>query len=669
MGLSCSLRCHCDGGGACDIDTGACPGGRCQSGWSGQSCFVGPRVLSYGKTTRQSSTDNKNVPGKAVDGIITKDVVPKPGSCSHTDLIGNHPEAWWEVDLGGVKQIQTINIVYRQLYIFRMSGFYLYVSNSSVAHNIHQVLRTAHLCYHDHGPGLPSYIQSLSCPVSGQYVIFYNRRPADYEPRDAMYYNKTTAVIELCEVQVLGACTNHTFGRDCTQTCHCANSDCDGRTGVCKLPGCTEGWRGQTCSQACTNHTYGRDCTQTCHCAYSDCDRRTGVCNVPGCTEGWRADMCSQACTNHTFGQDCTQTCQCANSDCDRRTGVCKVPGCMEGWRGDSCSQACTNHTFGQDCNQTCHCANSDCDRRTGVCKVPGCMEGWRGDTCNQECQYDHFGDNCSKVCHCQVPGCDHVSGLCFHVGCQKGWSGPTCSKRCIGKTFGRDCIQTCYCANSDCDKRTGVCKVPGCTEGWRGQTCSQECRTGYFGPNCTEECHCQSPGCHHINGTCHNVGCEAGWLGRACDQECLTGYFGPNCTEECHCQSPGCNHTNGTCHHVGCEAGWSGRACDQAQKQTETKAKTCNCEEGSTYSQNNTGYAVIGSILTISIGCNIGFIIHCIRVYGKNIRTPAPSTELHTYHMPDHDDNYDGIDSTKIDIAHNVYDSIGKYSGQKVSE
>ncbi|XP_069103271.1 multiple epidermal growth factor-like domains protein 10 [Argopecten irradians] len=491
MGLSCSLRCHCDGGVACNIDTGACLGGRCQSGWSGHSCFVGPRDLAYGKPAKQSTVYvNYTEPAKAVDGVITKDVVPH-GSCTHTDPHGIHPEAWWEVDLGGVKQIRTINIVYRQMYTFRMSGFYLYVSNSSIAHNIHQVLRTAHLCYHDHGPGLPSYIQSLSCPVSGRYVIFYNKRPADYEPQNVRYYNKTTAVIELCEVQVLG--------------------------------GCPPGRKGISCDQVCDAGTFGLDCTQTCHCATSDCNKQTGVCTTTGCSAGWRGTSCDQACTYHKFGLDCTQTCHCANSDCDRRTGVCNVHGCTEGWRGDTCSQACTNQTFGRDCTQTCNCASSDCDGRTGVCDVRGCTEGWKGRTCSQAC---------------------------------------------TNHTFGRDCTQTCQCANSDCDGRTGVCKVPGCL-------------------------------------------------------------------------------------------GWIGNSCSQVQK--PTVPTTNHLSEVSNNNDVTTGYAVVGSILAISLGCNIGFIIHCLRMRSREIQTPTPSTELHTYHIPDNDSKYEELNSTKTDHTCNIYDTIGR--------
>ncbi|XP_069109270.1 multiple epidermal growth factor-like domains protein 10, partial [Argopecten irradians] len=395
MGLSCSLRCHCDGGMACDIDTGACPGRRCQPGWSGYSCFVGPRDLAHGKTASQSSTNGQFVATMAVDGVITKDV-GSDGSCSHTDPEGSHPEAWWEVDLGSVQQIRTINIVYRELYIYRMSGFYLYVSNSSVALNIHQVLRTSHLCYHDRGPGLPSYIQSLSCPVSGQYVIFYNKRPADYEPRNVTYYSETNAVIELCEVQVLGGiyalfpkqwCANHTFGRDCTQTCHCVNSDCNIGSGVCNVLGSTKTIdRTVTCFKIQPVPTRHSDETviRPVIVLTLTVTGGLGVCKVPGCTEGWKGHTCSQACNYHTFGRDCTQTCHCASSDCDRMTGVCKVPGCTEGWTGDTCSRACINHTFGRDCTHVCQCANSDCDRKTGVCKVPGCTEGWRGQTCSQ---------------------------------------------------------------------------------------------------------------------------------------------------------------------------------------------------------------------------------------------------------------------------------------------
>ncbi|XP_060064890.1 multiple epidermal growth factor-like domains protein 10 [Ylistrum balloti] len=328
MGLSCSLRCYCNSGGACDIDTGVCSGGGCQSGWPGRSCVLGPhdRDLARNKDTYQSSTFGSYSSDKAVDGIITADVAHQ-GSCSHTKAAGQN-EAWWKVDLGGEKRIGTINIIYRQKYTFRMSGFYLYISNSSYTSS--QSLSRDFLCYHDHGPGLPSYIQSLSCPVSGRFVIFYNKRPADYEPFNRMYYSETNAVIELCEVQVLGACERGKFGQDCSQSCHCASSDCNQMTGTCLVPGCSAGWMGNSCDQECGSNSFGRDCNQTCHCAYSDCDRRSGTCTIHGCTEGWMGSKCNQDYVNQTFGRDCNQTCLCFNSDCDRKSGSCYITGCTK---------------------------------------------------------------------------------------------------------------------------------------------------------------------------------------------------------------------------------------------------------------------------------------------------------------------------------------------------
>ncbi|XP_060081732.1 multiple epidermal growth factor-like domains protein 10, partial [Ylistrum balloti] len=381
MGLSCSLRCHCNLGRACDIDTGACSGG-CQSGWSGRSCMVGPHKwnLAYNKYTRQSTTNGVYRSDIAVDGVITADA-GRHGSCSHTCPEG-HDEAWWYVDLGGEKRIGIINIIYRQNYPFRMSGFYLYISNSSYTNS--QALSRDVLCYHDHGPGLPSYIQSLSCPVSGRYVIFYNKRPADYEPFNRTFYSESNAVIELCEVQVLGACERGKFGQDCSQSCHCASSDCNQMTGTCLVPRCSAGWMGNSCDQACERGKFGQDCSKSCHCASPDCHQMTGTCLVPGCSAGWMGNSCDQACERGKFGQDCSKSCHCASPDCHQMTGTCLVPGCSAGWMGNSCDQVCERGKFGQNCSQSCHCATSDCHKMTGECLILGCSTGWMGNSCDQ---------------------------------------------------------------------------------------------------------------------------------------------------------------------------------------------------------------------------------------------------------------------------------------------
>ncbi|XP_021356822.1 multiple epidermal growth factor-like domains protein 11 isoform X2 [Mizuhopecten yessoensis] len=756
MGLSCSLRCHCISGGACNPNTGACPG-RCQSGWSGRSCFVGPRDLAHNKRTRQSSTYNRDEgrfgSGKAVDGVITADVSPN-GSCSHTDQTRIYPEAWWQVDLGEIERIQTINIIYRQLYPFRMSGFYLYVSNSSYTNS--QSLSRDYLCYHDHGPGLPSYIQSLPCSVHGRYVTFYNKRPADYEPRNVTYYSETTAIITLCEVQVLGGCSaglkgdscnedceHGLFGQGCSQTCHCATADCNKRTGTCGPQGCSAGWKGLTCSQACDTGTFGQNCHQQCHCSKQDCDKKLGRCTGE-CLAGWQGDSCNQACDHGTFGQNCTQQCHCSKQDCDKQTGGC-TGGCLAGWQGDSCNQACIYGKFGQGCNQNCHCAASDCNKETGMCGPPGCSAGWKGTTCSQECSSGHFGWTCSEVCHCQQEGCDHVNGRCDHAGCQAGWSGQSCNKQCVNNTFGRDCNQTCHCANPRCNRTDGVCSVPGCTEGWMGNTCSQECFNPTFGRDCNQTCHCAISGCDRVSGVCTIPGCTEGWNGYTCSQGCVNNTFGRDCKQTCHCAYSSCDRVSGVCtipgctegwngdtcsqeysagyfglncyemchckegrcDHLGCQEGWSGQACDQRCVNNTFGRdcnQTCNCAisgcdrvsgvctiprcregwSGDTCSQEQisqnqtevigcfaslantkdvTGYAILGTVLAISIFYNIGLTMFCLRQSRKIKSPPKPSTayEMQPNSVSQDHSNYEGLDITKVDNVKNIYDTIGK--------
>ncbi|XP_021356726.1 multiple epidermal growth factor-like domains protein 10 [Mizuhopecten yessoensis] len=522
--------------------------------------------LAYRKITLQSTTNGVFSSGKAVDGVITADV-SDDGSCSHTKPTGNHPEAWWQVDLGQIERIQTINIIYRQLYPFRMSGFYLYVSNSSYTNS--QSLSRDYLCYHDHGPGLPSYIQSLPCSIHGRYVTFYNKRPADYEPRNVTYYSETTAIISLCEVQVLGGCSaglkgdscnedceHGLFGQGCSQTCHCATADCNKRTGTCGPQGCSAGWKGLTCSQACDTGTFGQNCHQQCHCSKQDCDKKLGRCTGE-CLAGWQGDSCNQACDHGTFGQNCTQQCHCSKQDCDKQTGGC-TGGCLAGWQGDSCNQACDPGTFGQNCTQQCHCSKQDCDKQTGGC-TGGCLAGWQGDSCNQACDPGTFGQNCTQQCHCSKQDCDKQTGGCTG-GCLAGWQGDSCNQACDPGTFGQNCTQQCHCSKQDCDKQTGGC-TGGCLAGWQGDSCNQACDPGTFGQNCTQQCHCSKLDCDKQTGGCTG-GCLTGWQGDSCNKVCDPGTFGRNCIQQCHCSKQDCNKQIGCT--GGCFAGWHGDSCNQ---------------------------------------------------------------------------------------------------------
>ena len=39
-GVTCNVTCHCDSNQKCDVITGACPGGLCETGWMGYSCNI-----------------------------------------------------------------------------------------------------------------------------------------------------------------------------------------------------------------------------------------------------------------------------------------------------------------------------------------------------------------------------------------------------------------------------------------------------------------------------------------------------------------------------------------------------------------------------------------------------------------------------------------------------
>ncbi|XP_061190203.1 receptor-type tyrosine-protein phosphatase epsilon-like [Saccostrea echinata] len=80
-------------------------------------------------------------------------------------------------------------------YVSRLAGFFLYVSNTSSTAD-------GHLCFHEiqNVSGTPSENQTISCPIHGQYVIFYNERRTD--AKYPKYYS-SYSFNELCELQVV----------------------------------------------------------------------------------------------------------------------------------------------------------------------------------------------------------------------------------------------------------------------------------------------------------------------------------------------------------------------------------------------------------------------------------------------------------------------------------
>lgn len=82
----------------------------------------------------------------------------------------------------------------RGVFITRMAGFYLYVSNTTLKED-------GKLCYHSSEREILSEDQHINCSVQGRYVIYFNERQPN--ATDFSYYSKF-AFNELCEVEVYG---------------------------------------------------------------------------------------------------------------------------------------------------------------------------------------------------------------------------------------------------------------------------------------------------------------------------------------------------------------------------------------------------------------------------------------------------------------------------------
>ncbi|XP_069109356.1 uncharacterized protein [Argopecten irradians] len=354
FGRDCSHTCHC-ANDDCDGRTGSCQNVGCEAGWMGRNCSQACNNITFGRDCTQTCH------------CANSDCDRRTGVCK----LPGCTEGW-----KGQTCSQACN-------------------NHTFGRDCNQTCHCKSECDGNSG----------KCKRTRMY-----RRMARKRMYSGLGFGKNTIRRLRCPHYIITlyfhtACTNNTYGPDCNRTCHCAKSDCDRGTGICKIHGCTAGWRGQTCSEECVGKTFGRDCTQTCHCDTSDCDRKTGICKVPGCEVGWEGQSCSQECPAGYFGPNCTKECHCLSPGCNHINGTCHNVGCKAGWSGQACDQACTNHTFGRDCNQTCNCANSDCNGRTGVCKVPGCEVEWKGQTCTQARIETQTSDESSNGNSAQIGG------------------------------------------------------------------------------------------------------------------------------------------------------------------------------------------------------------------------------------------------------------------------
>ncbi|XP_065943507.1 scavenger receptor class F member 2-like isoform X2 [Magallana gigas] len=310
-------------------------------------------------------------------------------------------------------------------------GFSVYVSNTT-----DRLQGT--LCYKDDNFTLDTIpaVFTTTCPVHGQFVIYYNERLPGVTYPD--YYSNYVHS-GLCEVEVYGCPATGYFGSNCSVPCPDVNCQyCHIETGTCQ--GCKPGYKGHRCEITCERGTYGAGCKETCgHCRdVNQCSINNGTC-LTGCNAAFKGDLCKTACDKGSYGYDCKETCgHCRDRyQCSNINGSC-LTGCDPGYQGDLCKTSCDRGSYGSECNETCgHCRDVDhCSNINGTC-LTGCDADYQGDLCKTHCPVGYFGQDCSETCinSYTCDGCNDVSGSCDY-GCRPGWIGYFCQKR-IGSEGG----------------------------------------------------------------------------------------------------------------------------------------------------------------------------------------------------------------------------------------
>uniref|UniRef100_A0A8W8NVX0 Uncharacterized protein n=1 Tax=Magallana gigas TaxID=29159 RepID=A0A8W8NVX0_MAGGI len=199
---------------------------------------------AYQKYQYQPGDDRYDA-SNAVDGRKS-DLSQGGGQCAISYY--RQTATWW-VNLITIHSIFNITVYFRtenslQYFYGGWSKFFLgfsvYVSNTT-----DRLQGT--LCFKDDNftaLTIPT-VFTTTCPVHGQYVIYYNERlrgvtyPRGYSPNVFSY---------LCEVEVYG-CPGGFYGANCSTACPDTNCYCHLKTGTCQ--GCKPGYQGYLCKLAC----------------------------------------------------------------------------------------------------------------------------------------------------------------------------------------------------------------------------------------------------------------------------------------------------------------------------------------------------------------------------------------------------------------------------------
>ena len=142
-----------------------------------------PTNLALNKPATQSSTYGSQVASRAVDGDTG-------GAWNEITLTSYEPQAWWQVDLGSVKSLQTIKIRPRSDQTCCLDYFYVFVSDVPfTSSNLTATQNQTGVTNYYTQSGFSSIPTSLTINRTGRYVRVQQ-----------MYTNH----LSLAEVEVLG---------------------------------------------------------------------------------------------------------------------------------------------------------------------------------------------------------------------------------------------------------------------------------------------------------------------------------------------------------------------------------------------------------------------------------------------------------------------------------
>ncbi|XP_052695812.1 receptor-type tyrosine-protein phosphatase zeta-like [Crassostrea angulata] len=394
----------------------------------------------------------------AVDGLKTN-LNWNGGQCVYSN--SKETATLW-VNLTSIHSIHHTTLYFRTdgypwgPYASSFLGFSVYISNTTDKSQ-------GILCFKDNNfnkSTIPA-VFTTTCPVHGQYVIYYNERlsnvkyPTDYSAH---------AENNLCEVEVYGCPAIGYYGTNCSLPCPDATCQyCHIETGTCQ--GCKPGYQGHRCELVCPRGFFGQNCINKCNDTCNGCNTENGLCEF-GCLPGWKGDSCHKACSTGSYGIECNETCgNCSDVEqCSNTNGSC-LTGCDDGYQGDLCKTPCNKGSYGLNCNQTCgYCRDSNqCSHINGECSA-GCLAGFQGKICKTECDSGKYGINCLHNCGFCRNGfpCNKVDGSCLD-GCSNGYNGSLCINHCEETFYGINCSQKCSinCSNQECNHLTGECISP----------------------------------------------------------------------------------------------------------------------------------------------------------------------------------------------------------------